>query len=143
MKCEVCLELLEEYLDGEIEAADRAQIDAHLVTCTECSENFGALTAEQEIFARYDRELEVPPFMWTRVAAHTVSESKVAKRGWFAILFRKPCKCDCTVVVNGSNRSRLLINEAQDSSSGCSKNTVRHSKPKSGSKIRRIRGAET
>ena len=90
MKCEVCLELLEEYLDGEIEAADRAQIDAHLVTCTECSENFGALTAEQKIFARYDRELEVPPFMWTRVAAHTVSESKVAKRGWFATLFRKP-----------------------------------------------------
>jgi Putative zinc-finger len=90
MKCEVCLELLEEYLDGELAAEAQEQLDAHLVTCSECSESFAALTAEQEMFARYDRELEVPPFLWTRVAAHTVSESNVAKRGWLATLFRKP-----------------------------------------------------
>jgi len=90
MKCEVCLELLEEYLDGELAAEDREQTDAHLVTCSECSESFATLTAEQEIFARYDRELEVPPFMWTRVAAHTVANSNVAKRGWLPALFRKP-----------------------------------------------------
>ena len=85
MKCEVCLPLLEEYLDGELAADDREQIDAHLITCSECSESFAALTAEQEIFARYDRELEVPPFMWTRVAAHTVAERNVAKRGWLSL----------------------------------------------------------
>ena len=90
MKCEVCLELLEEYLDGELAAEDHEQIDAHLVTCTECSESFAALTAEQELFARYDREVEVPPFLWTRVAAHTITESNVTTRGWLATLFRKP-----------------------------------------------------
>ena len=90
MKCEVCLELLEEYLDGELAAEDREQTDAHLISCSECSESFATLNAEQEIFARYDRELEVPPFLWTRVAAHTVSESTVGNRGWFATLFRKP-----------------------------------------------------
>jgi len=90
MKCEVCLELLEEYLDGELAADDREQIDAHLISCSECSESFATLNAEQEIFARYDREFEVPPFLWTRVAAHTVAESNVAKRGWLASLFRKP-----------------------------------------------------
>jgi hypothetical protein len=42
------------------------------------------LTAEQELFARYDREIEVPPFLWTRVAAHTVSKRRAPKRGWFA-----------------------------------------------------------
>jgi len=89
MKCEFCLELLEEYLDGELAAEDREQIDAHLITCSECSESFAALSAEQEIFARYDREIEVPPFLWTRVAAHTVSESNVAKRGWLPAVFRK------------------------------------------------------
>ena len=86
MKCEVCLELLEEYLDGELAAETNEQIDAHLITCTECSESFAALTAEHEIFARYDREIEVSPFLWTRVAAHTVSESNVAKRSWVASL---------------------------------------------------------
>src|ERR1044072_3907657 len=90
MKCEVCLEMLEEYLDGELAAETNEQIDAHLITCRECSESFAALTAEQELFARYDREIQVSPFLWTRVAAHTVSASNVAKPGWLATLFRKP-----------------------------------------------------
>ncbi len=78
MKCEVGTELLEEYLDGELAPHDREQVNAHLLTCIECSESFAALTAEQELFARYDREIEVPPFLWTRIAAHT----KTAKRSW-------------------------------------------------------------
>src|SRR6185436_5728892 len=65
MKSEDLSKLLEEYLDGELE------------------------TAEQELFARYDRELEVPPFLWTRVAAHTVAENNRPKlRGWAAIFAR-------------------------------------------------------
>jgi len=75
MKCEVCQELLEEYLDGEIAPAEREQVDSHLIACAGCSASFAGLTAEQEIFARYDREVEVPPFLWTRVAAHTVAEN--------------------------------------------------------------------
>ena len=86
MKCEVCTELLEEYLDGELASHDREQVDAHLLACFECSESFAALTAEQELFARYDREIEVPPFLWTRIAAHT----KTPKRSWFASLLGKP-----------------------------------------------------
>jgi hypothetical protein len=89
MKCEVCTEWLEEYLDGELLPQDREQIDAHLIACIECSESFAELTAEQELFARYDREIEVPPFLWTRVAAHTVSESNAVKRSWVASLFGK------------------------------------------------------
>jgi len=82
MKCEVCTELLEEYLDGELAPQNREQVDAHLIACVGCSENFATLTAVQEIFARYDREIEVPPFLWTRVAAHTVSESKRSRFRW-------------------------------------------------------------
>ena len=87
MKCEVCTELLEEYLDGELAPHDLEQVDAHLIACVECSESFAALTAEQELFARYDREIEVPPFLWTRVAAHTVAEHRAPKRRWFAPSF--------------------------------------------------------
>ena len=83
MKCEVCTELLEEYLDGELAPHDREQVDAHLTACVDCSESFAALTAEQDLFARYDREIEVPPFLWTRIAAHT----NTPKRSWFASLF--------------------------------------------------------
>ncbi len=85
MKCEVCSELLEEYLDGELAPPDREQVHEHLFACIECSESFAALTAEQELFARYDREIEVPPFLWTRIAAHT----NAPKRIWLATLFGK------------------------------------------------------
>jgi len=87
MKCEVCQELLEEYLDGELASHDREQVNEHLIACVECSENFAALTAEQDLFARYDREIEVPPFLWTRIAAHTVSERTAPKRRWFVPSF--------------------------------------------------------
>jgi Putative zinc-finger len=81
MKCEVCLELLEEYLDGELAAENHEHVGAHLITCGDCSAAFSALTAEQDLFARYDREVEVPPFLWTRIAAHTVSEAS-PRPGW-------------------------------------------------------------
>ena len=65
MKSEDLSKLLEDYLDGELE------------------------TAEQELFARYDRGLEVPPFLWTRVAAHTIGENNRPKvKGWAAIIAR-------------------------------------------------------
>jgi len=75
MKCEICSELLEEYLDGELAPSDHAQVSEHLLTCTDCSAVFSTLAAEQEMFARYDREIEVPPFLWTRITAQSVSEN--------------------------------------------------------------------
>jgi Putative zinc-finger len=93
MKCEVCLELLEEYLDGELPQPDHVEVGEHLIACGECSASFATLTEEQELFARYDREVEVPPFLWTRVAAHTVGESNGARNGWYrrvAAIFATP-----------------------------------------------------
>jgi putative zinc finger protein len=90
MKCEVCLELLEEYFDGELGPAESERVNAHLIACAECSERFATLTAEHEMFARYDRAVEVPPFLWTRVAAHTVTETNAARRSGLSSLFAKP-----------------------------------------------------
>ena len=82
MKCEVCQGLLEEYLDGELAVAEQEQIGEHLITCADCSASFATLTAEQELFSRYDRELEVPPFLWTRIAQHTVAEKNSKRLSW-------------------------------------------------------------
>jgi Putative zinc-finger len=90
MKCEVCVERLEEYLDGELPADEQEQISAHLITCADCSATFGALTAEQELFARYEREVEVPPFLWTRIAQHTVAANNGKRAAWRAYLFATP-----------------------------------------------------
>ncbi|HEU4508361.1 MAG TPA: zf-HC2 domain-containing protein, partial [Pyrinomonadaceae bacterium] len=83
MKCEVCLERLEEYLDGELAATDREQVAAHLIACGECSAEFDLLGEEQELFARYDRGVEVPPFLWTRIAARL---PVARQRLWFDLV---------------------------------------------------------
>ena len=87
------MELLEEYLDGELSPPDHVELGEHLIACADCSTSFAELTAEQELFARYDREVEVPPFLWTRIAAHTVAESNGARNGWYrrvAAIFATP-----------------------------------------------------
>lgn len=99
MKCEVCLELLEEYLDGELAATERAHVGEHLIECTDCAASFATLTAEQELFARYDRELDVPPFLWTRVAAHTVAENNAPKLKGLAAIFTRPLASVIAVVL--------------------------------------------
>jgi Putative zinc-finger len=94
MKCDDCLNLLAEYIDGEVIEQDAEQVGAHLITCAGCANEFEALTAEQEIFARYDRELNITPSMWHAIEARTAIESrpvnassKFNPRGWLAGLF--------------------------------------------------------
>src|ERR1051325_7331838 len=69
MRCVDCLPLLEEYFDGEVEGRAAEQMRAHLASCADCSAALDALSFEQEVYARYDRELEVTPALWARVSA--------------------------------------------------------------------------
>lgn len=95
MKCEVCLELLEEYLDGELDERESGEVAAHLITCPSCSAESAKLVAEQEMFARYDRELEMPASLWGKIAERTVAPVivPVAGNGFasrFTSLFKVP-----------------------------------------------------
>src|SRR6266851_376572 len=96
MKCDDCFNLLEEYIDGEVIERDAAQVSAHLITCAACAHEFEALTAEREIYARYDRELTVSPAMWNAIAARTAespsidSGARFSLGGWLAGLFATP-----------------------------------------------------
>jgi hypothetical protein len=97
MKCEACLNLLEEYGDDELLAHDTAQVGAHLITCARCANEFDTLGAEQEIYARYDRDLEVSPSLWHTVEAAIAPEraaidgrTRLSLRKWAAGLFAAP-----------------------------------------------------
>src|SRR5258706_4268493 len=81
MKCEVCLRLLEEYIDSELAEHEAEQVSAHLITCVSCASEFDGLTAEQEIYARYGRALEVAPSMWGTIALRAAAESNVVDSG--------------------------------------------------------------
>jgi Putative zinc-finger len=97
MKCDDCVNLLETYLDGEATERESDQIQTHLATCSMCSNQFEALTAESEMFARYDREMEISPALWNGVAARIALEDRQAESksrtglgGWIAGLFAMP-----------------------------------------------------
>ena len=85
MKCEENLALLEEYLDGELRPEDQDQISDHLITCASCAEAFAALTAEQELFARYDRELELTPAVWAGIEEQIVPPIETSYGWWMKI----------------------------------------------------------
>lgn len=69
MKCVDCLPLIEEFFDGEVDDKTGRTVREHLAACAECAEAFDALRAEQELFLRYDRGLEVSTALWQGVRA--------------------------------------------------------------------------
>jgi hypothetical protein len=60
MKSEVDLELLKEYLDGDV-------------------------AAEEELFARYDRELQVSPDLWSGIEQQTVLAQATSFKWWLRV----------------------------------------------------------
>src|SRR5437588_8613679 len=94
MKCEACKNQLEAYVDGELSEETTEHLGSHLMSCAECSQLLETLTAEQEIYARYDRGLEIAPAMWNaieaRIAAEPIRDSPFSLSDWFAALFAAP-----------------------------------------------------
>ena len=97
MKCDDCLNLLEMYIDGEAGERNTDQVREHLMKCESCTREFEALTAESELYQRYDRDLQISPAVWSGIAARISMQNDEAaakpKSGlseWFAGLFAMP-----------------------------------------------------
>ena len=94
MKCDDCLNLLEMYIDGEAGERNTDQVREHLLKCESCTGEFEALTAESELYQRYDRDLQISPAIWNGIAARistqTAAKSKPNFTEWFAGLFAIP-----------------------------------------------------
>jgi hypothetical protein len=97
MKCDDCVNFLEAYVDGEVGEHESERVRTHLLTCSSCENEFEALTAESELYARYDRELQISPAAWSGISARIAAEPLAIEsrerrdvRGWFAGLFAVP-----------------------------------------------------
>ncbi|MBI3653818.1 MAG: hypothetical protein HY231_22535 [Acidobacteria bacterium] len=75
MKCEDCLSLLEEYGDAELHDRDALRVKAHLALCLTCDEAYAALQQEQQLYAHYQRDLEVTAALWQGVQASLKREA--------------------------------------------------------------------
>ena len=97
MKCDDCLNLLEAHIDGEAGERDTEQVRAHLIKCESCTRELEALTAESELYQRYDRDLQISPAVWNGIAARIAVENpeggektKSSLSEWFAGVFAIP-----------------------------------------------------
>jgi hypothetical protein len=76
VRCEECLPLIEEYVDGELDGRVVERLAAHLSTCAGCAGELSELKREQEIYARYRRDVEVTPAQWNIVRARIEQEKE-------------------------------------------------------------------
>ncbi len=80
MKCEECLPLIEEYVDGELDGRTSERLGAHLSACAACADELATLKREQEVYANYRRDLEVTPAHWNVVRARIEQEKEAAQQ---------------------------------------------------------------
>ncbi|MFY9557934.1 MAG: zf-HC2 domain-containing protein [Blastocatellia bacterium] len=78
MKCEDCQTMIEEYADGALDQKGAALMNSHMASCHECESFYRELNREQEIYARYERDLEVTPLLWSSIEAR-IKQEQAAK----------------------------------------------------------------
>ena len=90
MKCEECQTLIEDYVDERLGEKAGAFVIAHIATCSQCAGFRDGLIREQAIYARYERDVEVTPMLWTsieaRIRQERVAESTARGAGWISRL---------------------------------------------------------
>ena len=60
-------------------------MNEHLITCTSCAAEFATLTAEQELFTRYDRDIEISPAVWAGIEERIVPVAESSYGWWMKI----------------------------------------------------------
>jgi hypothetical protein len=74
MKCDEYQPLLDELVDGDLDAATAEGVTAHVATCAACAREVELRRREAELFARYDRGFDVSPELWAGVASRLEAE---------------------------------------------------------------------
>ncbi len=97
MKCEDYLPIIETYVDGELDGQTAQRVRTHLATCDSCQDYLAELRQEQEVYALYNREVDITPAMWAAVEARIEKVKPVRStnlletvRKWLAGLMGTP-----------------------------------------------------
>lgn len=110
MKCEEYQLLIEDYGDAALDPKTAARATSHLATCAHCAAFNEQLGREAEIYARYQRDVEVTPMLWSSIQATIKQERAAASAGimprirealvgWFAAPRLSPALAAALVVI--------------------------------------------
>jgi putative zinc finger protein len=81
MKCEEYRILIEEYVDGSLDHKAASRVTAHTAACAECASFYREMSREQEVYARYERDVEVTPMLWASIESRINRERAVQPEG--------------------------------------------------------------
>jgi hypothetical protein len=74
MKCEEYQTLIEEYADGMLDERAADRVTSHIAACADCAYFYKELDREQELFSRYQRDVEVTPVIWASIESRIREE---------------------------------------------------------------------
>jgi hypothetical protein len=94
MKCEACLGLMDELIEGELDGSLVRETNAHIAMCAPCSQLYANLRYEQELYGKYLQDLEPPPALWADLRWEMEKEKVIRAaqpqlrvQRWLAIAF--------------------------------------------------------
>jgi hypothetical protein len=67
MKCEACLELMDDLIELELNDSMVREVTAHIAMCAPCSHLYAQLRAEQELYGNYLQHVEPTTALWTNL----------------------------------------------------------------------------
>jgi anti-sigma factor RsiW len=78
MKCEEYRILVEDFVEGALDHKAALRVTSHTAACVECASFYQEMSREQEIYARYQRDVEVTPVLWASIESR-IKEERVAQ----------------------------------------------------------------
>ena len=81
MDCRECTDNLTAYLDGELKAADSAQIRSHLESCVSCGDELRSHEEAADFVQSHARDLEVRPESWNAIYDRIHAERPASQFG--------------------------------------------------------------
>ena len=97
MNCEEADRFLDAYLDGELEAGKRTELEQHLLECAECKEKLNQLRQFRSFFASNAPHYPAPPELRNKVLARL----EVQRKSNIIALARQPWLYAAALVIAG------------------------------------------
>ncbi len=87
LHCIRCANELSAYLDGELPAAERARVEAHVEACAPCAAELAELSRSAALVESGTRMLEVDPALWHNLRVRVASLPRQPERpAWLEFL---------------------------------------------------------
>lgn len=77
MKCEACLGMMDELIEGELDGSLVREATAHMAMCRPCSQLYANWRSEQELYRKYLLDVEPTPALWANLRLELEKEKVI------------------------------------------------------------------